>query len=211
MTSRLARLLATGALELGYRRAHRSAAHLLPRKQGATLPALSGREATAPCGHKRSRRCRQATRRGSARWSAIPHCRSTPKAVTRARLLPSGESSSPPCDRRGRRPAVESHGRQQRDGDVPVRPGRAQRWRLVVGVTVARDASPRDQLAASGRLRLLATRRGARQRCGRSGRAGPACRLAPGKRQSCGRRCGGCLFQTSSVGRVERRGRRCCR
>jgi hypothetical protein len=93
VTSRLARLLATGALELGYRRAHRSAAHLLPRKQGATLPALSGREATAPCGHKRSRRCRQATRRGSARWSAIPHCRSTPEAIAPGLWLLSPDTS----------------------------------------------------------------------------------------------------------------------
>ena len=78
------------------------------------------------------------------------------------------------------------HGRQQRDGDVPVRPGRAHAGGWWSESRLARDVSPRDQLAASGRFRLLATRRGARQRCGRSGRAGPACRLAPGKRQSCG-------------------------
>ena len=33
-----------------------------------------------------------------------------PVAVTPRRLLPSGESTSPPCDRRGRRSALESHG-----------------------------------------------------------------------------------------------------
>ena len=108
-----------------------------------------------------------------------------------------GESSSPPCDRRWPssccRVAWQATARRRRSRAPLSAGGWWSESRL------ARDVSPRDQRAASGRLTLLATRRGPRQRCGRSGCAGPACRLAPGKRQPCGRGCDGCLFQPAAL------------
>ena len=102
----------------------------------------------------------------------------TPEAVTTTRLLLPGESSSPPCDRRGRRPAVESHGKGKparrlgawlglSEGSCPGDAGETAALVLAVQEFVANGGGrPSRRRRRSAASRERTSSRGCAGRCG---------------------------------------------
>ena len=82
--------------------------------------------------------------RGRSSGHAQRRCRFEAKAAPPA----SGESSSPPCDRRGRRPAVESHGKGEvRSSSRSVAPAVPEHRRAVKALAASRSAALLQQPA----------------------------------------------------------------